>query len=92
MSRFFVKQCADIFGASFTPSFVSASVDASNSYYGALAYTGTRVVLPNGSVDPWHALGVLHDLGTDTRAIYINGILHNPVLLVQYYESLQVQY
>ncbi|KAB7504485.1 putative serine protease [Armadillidium nasatum] len=36
----------------------------------------TRVVLVNGSIDPWHYLGVLQDLNDEAPSIYINGTAH----------------
>ena len=34
------------------------------------------MVFPNGSIDPWHALGILKDLNEDTKALLINGTAH----------------
>lgn len=35
-----------------------------------------KVVFPNCSIDPWHALGVLTDLNEDSKALLINGTAH----------------
>ena len=29
-----------------------------------------------GSIDPWHALSILHDIGQEERAIFIQGTAH----------------
>lgn len=41
--------------------------------YGGHDIKVTRVVFPNGSIDPWHALGVITDLSSSATAVYING-------------------
>ncbi len=41
--------------------------------YGGYGLKVTRVVFPNGSIDPWHALGVTKDLSKEAPALYING-------------------
>lgn len=33
----------------------------------------TRILFPNGSIDPWHALGITKDISPDAKAIFING-------------------
>lgn len=78
VDRFFLKQCADIFGALQDAQFVRSSVDETNGEYGGLQYAGSRVMLPNGSIDPWHALGVTTNTEntTDVRAIFIEGTAH----------------
>lgn len=39
-----------------------------------LAARGSRVMFPNGEIDPWHALGVLHSMGPDLPALYVSGM------------------
>ncbi len=41
--------------------------------YGGYGLKVTRVLFPNGSIDPWHALGVTKDLSSEARALYIKG-------------------
>ncbi len=41
--------------------------------YGGYGLKVTRVIFPNGSIDPWHALGVTKDLSPEATALYING-------------------
>eukprot|EP00180_Rhodochaete_pulchella_P002803 Plantae.Rhodophyta-Rhodochaete_pulchella.ctg4383.p1 GENE.Plantae.Rhodophyta-Rhodochaete_pulchella.ctg4383~~Plantae.Rhodophyta-Rhodochaete_pulchella.ctg4383.p1 ORF type:complete len:332 (-),score=37.44 Plantae.Rhodophyta-Rhodochaete_pulchella.ctg4383:168-1016(-) len=72
------KQCADFFGPVFTPSVISANVNASLNHYGGKQLGGTNILIPNGSIDPWHALSVT----TDTPArptqhvVFIVGTAH----------------
>ena len=32
-----------------------------------------QIIFPNGSIDPWHALGILKDASSTEHAIYIEG-------------------
>ncbi|CAJ0953178.1 unnamed protein product, partial [Mesorhabditis belari] len=53
-----INSCIDIYGPQFTADYISQAVKDTNAYYGgADGYWGTNVVLPNGDLDPWHALG-----------------------------------
>uniref|UniRef100_A0A2A4JNU2 Serine protease K12H4.7 n=1 Tax=Heliothis virescens TaxID=7102 RepID=A0A2A4JNU2_HELVI len=56
--------------------FVAASADWTNSNYGALDISVSRVVFVHGSVDPWHALGITETQDKDAPAIYIKGTAH----------------
>uniref|UniRef100_A0A914WAN2 Uncharacterized protein n=1 Tax=Plectus sambesii TaxID=2011161 RepID=A0A914WAN2_9BILA len=73
---FYSDMCKDIFGPLFTSDYISQGVDATNAFYGGRSYTGTNVVLPNGSVDPWHALGLVSSPSNSTPAVYIQGTAH----------------
>ncbi|KAG6449170.1 hypothetical protein O3G_MSEX005891 [Manduca sexta] len=42
-----------------------------NSDYGALDISVSRVVFVHGSVDPWHALGITNSTNNDAPAIFI---------------------
>ncbi|XP_042240092.1 putative serine protease K12H4.7 [Homarus americanus] len=74
--EFFIKQCADIYGPKFDLSLLEAGVKRTNTIFGGRDLNVTRVVFPNGSIDPWHALGITSDLNPDAPAIYINGTAH----------------
>ena len=52
-----LAMCSELFGLS--PDDVAANVDFTNLFYGGAAPAASRVLFPNGDVDPWHALGVL---------------------------------
>jgi len=74
--RFSVKQCKDIFGAKFTEDFINTAIRRTNTMYGGYDLSVTRVVFPNGSTDPWHALGITIDLGPTSPAIFIMDAAH----------------
>jgi len=74
---YIVKQCAEIYGNQITNASVYAAVDLTNALYGGRDnFQGTNVVLPNGSLDPWHALGILTDPKPTVTAILITGTAH----------------
>lgn len=52
------------------------AVAKTNNFYGGKNVTGTSIVFPNGSIDPWHALGITEDLSSTQRAIFIQGTAH----------------
>ena len=70
---FSVQQCKDIYGSKFVRSFIQAGINRTNTMYGGYGLKVTRVVFPNGSIDPWHALGVTKDLSKEATALYIQG-------------------
>lgn len=74
--EFFVKQCKDIFGAKFNEKFLEDAVQRTNTYYGGFHPSVRNVTFPNGSIDPWHALGITRDISEEVTAIYINGTAH----------------
>ncbi len=49
---------------------------------GGLNVSGSNIVFPNGDIDPWHALSVVHDLSPSLTAIYIHGTAHWSVALL----------
>jgi len=73
---FFVQQCADIFVPQFDLQLLQKSVQFTNNFYGGYGLKVRKVLFPNGSIDPWHALGVTKDLSPDSKALYINGTAH----------------
>jgi len=70
---FSAQQCKDIFGAAFTEGLTQTAISWTNANYGGRGLRVTKVVFPNGSTDPWHALGITSDLSADAPAIYIKG-------------------
>ncbi|XP_028650255.1 thymus-specific serine protease [Erpetoichthys calabaricus] len=71
-----LKQCSDIFGSSFTATLVTNAVQQTNEDYGGYDIKSSRIVFPNGSIDPWHALGITKDITSDLPAIFIEGTAH----------------
>jgi hypothetical protein len=72
-SRFFVQQCADIFGPQFTLELLQRGINETNTNYGGYDMKVTNVVFPNGAIDPWHALGITKDLSPKAIALFIQG-------------------
>jgi pimeloyl-ACP methyl ester carboxylesterase len=74
---YYLQQCGEIYGSQFTANSISQAVDNTNKYYGGRDnFNATNVVLPNGTVDPWHALGILTSPNPQTNAILITGTAH----------------
>lgn len=74
--EFFLKQCVDVYGISVSRT--KREIAWANTEYGEyeLAKTGaSRIIFPNGSVDPWHALSYLKS-EENIIAIYIKGASH----------------
>ena len=72
--KWFTQQCQDIYGSQFSAAINSRAVKMTNTDYGGQQPKVTKVVFPNGSIDPWHVLGVTDDLGATAIAVYINGM------------------
>ena len=71
-----IKTCSEVYGLS--PDQVNSAVFATNKHYGGrdnIPRNATNIVFPNGSIDPWHALGVLESTGS-LVAVFINGTAH----------------
>ncbi|XP_074657679.1 putative serine protease F56F10.1 isoform X2 [Tubulanus polymorphus] len=72
--KFFVQQCVDVFGEKFNSTFIADGVHRTNINYGGYDITKvTKVIFYNGSVDPWHALGVPK---SSRSAAYVTGTAH----------------
>ncbi|XP_077397024.1 thymus-specific serine protease [Festucalex cinctus] len=73
--EYYVKQCADFYNI--TAEQLAEAVAETNEYYGSYDIHGaTRIVFPNGSIDPWHALGITQDIRADLPAVFIKGTAH----------------
>ena len=73
---FFESWCRDAFGADFSHDRLEAAMAATNAEYGGFFPQVENVVFVHGSIDPWHAMGVLEDRNENAPAIYINGTSH----------------
>ena len=73
---FFERLCSEAFGKDFTPEKLASNVARTNMEYGGFRPNVTNVVFVHGSLDPWHAMGVLKDLNKFAPAIYIQGTAH----------------
>jgi len=74
--EYFEQWCHDAFGAQFTHQMMQNSIAASNIEYGGFTPDVNNVVFVHGSIDPWHAMGVLEDLHEGAPSIYISGTSH----------------
>jgi len=68
--------CQDAFGEDFTHQMMEMSVAATNVEYGAINPEVSNVVFVHGTIDPWHAMGVLEDLSEAAPAIVVTGTSH----------------
>ncbi|XP_029027903.1 thymus-specific serine protease [Betta splendens] len=69
-----VQQCADFYNISAEE--LDQTVAETNEYYGGYNIRSSRIVFPNGSIDPWHALGITRDITSDLPAVFIKGTAH----------------
>lgn len=66
-----VKQCAEFYNISAQQ--IAEAVLQTNEYYGGYDIRSSRIVFPNGSIDPWHALGITEDITSSLPAVFIKG-------------------
>jgi len=69
---YYTDMCKVAFGFDWLP-----DINSTNDYYGAQNPKGaTNILFVNGSLDPWHALSVVHNIDSTLQAIYITGTAH----------------
>uniref|UniRef100_G3UK74 Serine protease 16 n=1 Tax=Loxodonta africana TaxID=9785 RepID=G3UK74_LOXAF len=73
---YFVQQCSDFFGPNFNYDSLNTGVMSTNEYYGGFNVTGSKIIFPNGSFDPWHPLGITKNISEDLLAVFIEGAVH----------------
>lgn len=73
---FFIKQCTDIYGKEFNADSLENSIHSTNVEYGELHPNTTNVLYVHGSIDPWHALGLVKTNSPALPTIYIEGTAH----------------
>ncbi|ODM93114.1 putative serine protease K12H4.7 [Orchesella cincta] len=73
-----VRLCKDVYGKIYDQNFIENAIEWSNAYYGARDIKVTRVIFVNGSIDPWHKLGITSQNQTSSEnvVIFINGTAH----------------
>jgi len=69
-----VDQCRLAFNI--TPAEVSASIDATNAYYGADHPAGSHILFVNGDIDPWHVLSILFPLPNEPAFVVVGASHH----------------
>jgi len=74
--EYFLGMCKDVYGID--KNHPAISVDYTNSYYGGRDVRSNKIVFLNGSVDPWHALGLISDTPKPEcmPVFYIKGTAH----------------
>lgn len=71
--QWFLQQCQDLFNIVPAPDFATKT----NDYYGGRSIASSDVVFPFGSVDPWHAMGIISPpVSPDSVSLYMNGTAH----------------
>ena len=65
--------CTDVFGPKFNKELLESGIQQTLQEYGGLDISVSNVVFVHGSLDPWHALGILEDKSPSSPAIVING-------------------
>ncbi|XP_017137003.1 putative serine protease F56F10.1 [Drosophila miranda] len=73
---FFIRQCMDVFSNSMDAKYLQNVVSQTNKHYGALKPETTNVLYVHGSIDPWHALGLVKSSNAATPTIFIEGTAH----------------
>ena len=68
--------CSDVFGPKFDLDLLKRGIELTNTEYGGLKTSVSKVVFVQGSLDPWHALGITEDLSPSAPAILIEGTAH----------------
>ncbi|XP_008585058.1 PREDICTED: putative serine protease K12H4.7 [Galeopterus variegatus] len=74
--RLFIQQCSDIFGPEFNGVSMAQAVQSTNEFYGGRNITGSKIIFPNGSIDPWHALGIIKNISEELPAVFMEGESH----------------
>jgi len=70
---YFIRQCMDVFSKNMDAKFLDLVVSGTNNNYGALRPNTTNVLYVHGSIDPWHALGLVKSPNSALPTIYIEG-------------------
>ncbi|KAK0405291.1 hypothetical protein QR680_017906 [Steinernema hermaphroditum] len=75
---FYFQQCVDLFGKDINATYVRDNNRKAQKYYGGVdSFNATNLVLPNGSLDPWHALGFYKaDKKNNLQPYLIGGTAH----------------
>jgi len=60
-----------------TASLIEKGIEKTNQFYGGLDPNATRIMWPNGDVDPWHALSILESPGPEMPTLMVSGASHH---------------
>ncbi|XP_025829654.1 putative serine protease K12H4.7 [Agrilus planipennis] len=72
----FNQICKDIFGLEYDEEVLSVGVERTNAFNGADTPEISRLISVHGSVDPWHAVGLLRDLHSTALTFVVQGSSH----------------
>ncbi len=67
--------CQQAFG--FSPAQVTYNIQHALAIYGGANIQATRIMYPNGQIDPWHANGVLTSPNADEPVLMVAGSSHH---------------
>lgn len=56
---------------------IQKNIDISNDFYGAGHPNATRILYPNGEVDPWKSQGILTSPGPELPVMLVKGASHH---------------
>ncbi|XP_026482056.1 thymus-specific serine protease-like [Ctenocephalides felis] len=77
--KYYEALCDQTYGHGFVGSsnqVLHNGINRTNIVYGGLKPKLTKVIFTHGTIDPWHAIGVLQDLNEDTPTIIVTGTSH----------------
>ncbi|VDO80010.1 unnamed protein product [Haemonchus placei] len=74
--RHSIDECTHIFGSDLNSATIAAHVAHINDYYGGRNMKSSYIILPNGNIDPWHALGKLNSTISTIVPVVIDGAAH----------------
>jgi pimeloyl-ACP methyl ester carboxylesterase len=74
--EFMQQQCRYLFGPQFTLEYTAKGINNTLAYYGGTPFKTTRIFMPNGAFDPWHAVSVTQSDDPDLLAYVIKDGTH----------------
>lgn len=77
---YYANLCQEVFGSEFNVPFINTQIDQTNNNYGGINIDVSNVVYVHGSLDPWHAAGLLETINSESSVIMIEGKFINKVL------------
>lgn len=70
------QTCKDLFGDQFGQKILDGAVERTNIVFGDRNPDATNVLFINGNIDPWHTLGILHNVTSRAPAFVVDGGSH----------------
>jgi len=69
--------CLIILSHNISEAEIQANIDRSNEFYGGRNPNATRILYPNGEVDPWKSQGILKAPSADLPVMMVAGASHH---------------